>query len=312
MTFFTRIPQWLKATVGLAVLTALIVNLDWSALYGGMRTLRWPLLGIAALLYPVALLCNAGKWSAALRLHDLSGRFRYLLRVGCIAFFLNNLLPSAIGGDIYRVYRTSVAGATSRAISAVLLERVVGLSVLLLNGLVGALLLAEANSLARVYLIACLGGLAMATLVAVLAVAGRGWVASMVTSARFLQPVVTNVRLIARRHLAWLSLIAYSVAFQAVAAAATYFVFAAVGAELTLAGALLLNVAAGLAAILPISISGIGVVEGSIVGAGVALGVGYDLAFLAAIVLRSLSLITSLGCGVVYACEGKKRSMQTA
>jgi uncharacterized membrane protein YbhN (UPF0104 family) len=81
---------------------------------------------------------------------------------------------------------------------------------------------------------------------------------------------------------------------------------------LTLSAALLIKVAAGLAAVLPISISGIGVIEGSIVGAGVALGVGYDSAFLAAMILRVLSLITGLGCGVVYAFEGKQRAMQTA
>ena len=67
-----------------------------------------------------------------------------------------------------------------------------------------------------------------------------------------------------------------------------------------------------MAAILPISISSIGVVEGSIVGAGVALGVDYDSAFLAAIVLRGLSLVTSLGCGVVYAFEGGRRPVQIA
>jgi uncharacterized membrane protein YbhN (UPF0104 family) len=77
-----------------------------------------------------------------------------------------------------------------------------------------------------------------------------------------------------------------------------------VGDDLTISGALLITVAAGFAAVLPISISGIGVVEGSIVGAGVALGIDYDAAFLAAIVLRGLSLATSLVCGVVYAVEG--------
>jgi uncharacterized protein (TIRG00374 family) len=162
--FVSRIPQWLKAFVGLVVLAALILNLEWSALHAGMQTLRWPLIGIAALLYPIAILLNAVKWSAALRLHDLSFRFGYLLRTGCIGFFFNNLLPSAIGGDIYRVYRSATGGATSRAVSAVVLERVVGLSVLLLNGLVGALLLHESNALARVYVVWCLGGVVAATL----------------------------------------------------------------------------------------------------------------------------------------------------
>jgi uncharacterized membrane protein YbhN (UPF0104 family) len=302
----------LKAFVGVIVLAVLILNLEWSSLYGGMQMLRWPLIGVAALMYPIAILLNAVKWSAALRLHDLSFRFGYLLRTGCIGFFLNNLLPSAIGGDIYRVYRSATAGATSQAVSAVVLERAVGLSVLLLNGMVGALLLGESNSLARVYLIWCLGGLAAATLAAALVVAGRTEMASAVASSRFLQPVIANLRRIARLHPAWISLIVYSVAFQIVAAAATFVAFRAVGADLTMSGALLVTVAAGLAAVLPISISGIGIVEGSIVGAGVALGVDYDAAFLAAIVLRGLSLVTSLICGIVYAFEGGQRSVQIA
>ena len=167
--------------------------------------------------------------------------------------------------------------ATSRAVSAVVLERLVGLSVLLLNGLVGALLLAESNSLARVYLIWCLGGLVVATLAVALVVAGRSEVASAIASSRFLQPVIANLRRIARRHPACVSLIVYSVAFQIVAATVTLAAFRAVGADLTISRALLITAAAGLAAVLPISISGIGVVEGSIVGAGVALRIDYDL-----------------------------------
>jgi glycosyltransferase 2 family protein len=309
VTFVSRIPRWLKVSVGLLLLSALISRLDWSALSGAVRTLRWPLIGAAALLYPAALLLNAAKWSAALRLHDLSFRFAYLLRTGCIGFFVNNLLPSAIGGDIYRVYKSSTAGATSQAVSAVVLERLVGLFVLLLNGIVGALLLLGSSSLARVYLIVCLSGLAVATVVAMVSVVGRSKIASTVESSQRLQPIIANLRRIARPHPAWMQLIAYSVAFQIVSAGTTFLTFLAVGADVTISRALLITVAAGLAAVLPISISGIGIVEGSTVGAGIALGVDYDSAFLAAIVLRALSLATSLGCGIVYAFEGHRRSI---
>jgi uncharacterized protein (TIRG00374 family) len=303
----------LKACVGLLLLAALVLQLDWSALSDGVQRLLWPLVGAAALLYPLALLLNAAKWSAALRLHDLSFPFGYLLRTGCIGFFVNNLLPSAIGGDLYRVYRSSGAGATSQAVSAVVLERLVGLCVLLLNGVLGAILLVGSSSLARVYLVWALGGVVLATAVVALLVVGRhGKIAAAVASSPRLQPVLANFRRIARPHPAWTSLIVYSIAFQLVAASATYVAFAAVGADLTVSRALLVTAAAGLAAVVPISISGIGVVEGSIIGAGVALGVDYDAAFLAAIVLRALSLVTSLGCGIVYMFEGGRPAIQTA
>lgn len=312
MRFASRIPRWSRACVALLLLAVLALNLDWSALYAGMQRLQWPLIVVAALLYPVAMLLNAAKWSAALRLHDLSFRFGYLLRTGCIGFFLNNLLPSAIGGDVYRVYRSSAPGATSQAVSAVVLERLVGLAVLLFNGLVGAVLLSESSALARAYLTWCLGGFVVAALFAVLVVVCHKTMASKVASYRRLQPVIANLRRIARRHPGWARLILFSVAFQLVAVLVTLIAFLAVGADVAVSGAVLITVAAGLAAVLPISISGIGVVEGSIVGAGIALGVDYDSAFLAALVLRGLSLVTSLGCGIVYVFEGGRRSLQAA
>jgi hypothetical protein len=258
------------------------------------------------------MLLNAAKWSAALRLHDLSFRFGYLLRTGCIGFFVNNLLPSAIGGDVYRIYRSSMGGATSQAVSAVVVERVVGLAVLLLNGLLGAAWLFESNALARGYVIWCLAAIAVVALLVGLVAVCHENLASKVASVRWLQPVVANLQRIARRHAAWVPLVLFSVAFQLAAAAATFVALRAVGVEVTVAAALLITVAAGLAAVLPISISGIGVVEGSIVGAGVALGVDYDSAFLAALLLRGLSLATSFGCGIVYVFEGGRRSLQTA
>ena len=61
-----------------------------------------------------------------------------LLRILLSASFLNNFLPTAIGGDIYRVYRTVPQGTRSRAVSAVLLDRVVGLLSLMLIGAIGS------------------------------------------------------------------------------------------------------------------------------------------------------------------------------
>ena len=281
----------------------LFSQLDWSELAVQLDSVSWPLIGAAALLYPTALLMNAAKWSAALRLHDLSFGFRHLLRISCIGFFVNNLLPSAIGGDIYRVYRTGGNGATSQAISAVLVERGVGLAAMLANGLLGAILLARSNELARIYIVWCLGAFAAAAVVVVLYGFGQHRLNRALEASPRLRPISANIKRIARVHPAWLALIGYSFVFQLLVAASVLLVFAAVGAPLSVGGALVATVAAGLAAIVPISISGLGVVEGSIVGVGVALGVPYDAALLAALVLRGLSLICSLACGIVYALD---------
>src|SRR5687768_10872082 len=192
---------------------AMILQLDWPTVAKQLHTLHWPIIAAAALLYPAALLLNAAKWWTALRLHDLRFRFNHLLRAGCVGVFLNNLLPTAIGGDIYRVYRTSNAGSTSQAVSAVLLERVVGLAVMLLNGLVGAVWLMNSSALARVYVVWAVGGFVIAGAVLILCTCFHAQLGSALLS-RHLQPVVANLRRIARPHRAWPSLIIYSVAFQ--------------------------------------------------------------------------------------------------
>src|SRR5690606_41154889 len=75
---------------------------------------------------------------------------------------------------------------------------------------------------------------------------------------------------------------------------------AAAGSPVSIAAAAVVTAAAGIAAVLPISISGLGVVEGSIVGAAVAVGADYDAAVLAALLVRLLSLAVGAGCGLLY------------
>jgi uncharacterized protein (TIRG00374 family) len=133
-----------------------------------------------------------------------------------------------------------------------------------------------------------------------------GWLdrlRALLARVTWLEPVRTNLRRTARARREWVPLIAASFLFQVLAAAVVYLVFAGIGSEVSVAAAALITAAAGLASVLPISISGIGVVEGSIAGTAVALGADYDAAVLAAIVLRLLALAVSAACGLLYLTE---------
>jgi len=83
----------------------------------------------------------------------------------------------------------------------------------------------------------------------------------------------------------------------------THMLFVAVGSEPTLAQTAFIVGLAGLASTIPISINGLGVTEGSIVGAAVALGLGPEEALLVGILSRALVLPLTLACGVLYAAE---------
>ena len=61
--------------------------------------------------------------------------------------------------------------------------------------------------------------------------------------------------------------------------------------------------AAGVATILPVSINGLGVVEGAFVGSALALDVPYEPALIVAILLRVLLVPYALLFGLIYAFE---------
>ena len=119
----------------------------------------------------------------------------------------------------------------------------------------------------------------------------------------WLDPVRANLRRVLRPRREWVGLVAASCAFQVLAIAVIYFAFAAIGREISIAAAAVITAAAGIASVLPISISGLGVVEGSIAGTAVAVGVDYDSAVIAAVLARLLALVISAACGLLYLTE---------
>jgi uncharacterized membrane protein YbhN (UPF0104 family) len=300
------IPRWVKGLVAGVLLAALAMGVDWAQLPKHLARLDWTVGLIAMLVVAAELPVNATKWRWSLRLHDVRFPWLYLFRTGCFGFFFNNFLPSAIGGDVYRVIRTAggVESERSRAVSAVLVERVVGLIAMLLNGLVGALFLMGSYALADWYVQLALAGIAGALVLGGLVWAGLfRRLQQRLASVAFLAPVWANMRRIGRLRFEWLPLIAASFAFQFMAAAVVYLAFLGIGESVPVSAAMLITAAAGIASVLPISISGIGVVEGSIAGTAVALGVSYEGGVLAAIIVRLVVLPVSAACGLLYLTE---------
>lgn len=294
-------PRWLKVCVAGALLAALVAGVDWPALPQKLARLEWWAFALALVVTVAQMPLNASKWGWSLRLHDVRLPWPFLLRASCTAYFFNNFLPSAIGGDVYRVYRTvPPGGEKSRAISAVLVERAVGLAVMLANGAFGALLLWNDTPVARSYVTVV--AIAATAAIAALPFVGR------LASVPFLAPLAGNLRRIARPRSEWARLVAMSCVFQLAVALVLYLGFRSVGVDLSIAAALLITAAGGIASVLPISISGLGVVEGAIAGAAVALGVQYDQAVLGAIAIRLVVIPVSAACGIVYLWDDGARA----
>lgn len=287
----------LRIVVSCALLLVLFFSIDWSTVPGYVEQLTPGVATLVIVIFAVQLAISAWKWQWALRIHGLRYTYPFLSRVLVIGFFLNNFLPTSIGGDAYRVYRTlPTTPPKSRAISAVILERVVGFAALLALGLLGALALYYTNTLARTYVLlaACGGAVAIALFV---------FAGPRILRSTKLAPITDNLRSIHAAGGKWVPLIALSFLFQVQAVIVLYLLFHSLGAPLSLEQAALIAAAAGLATIIPLSINGLGIVEATIAGTAVAVGVSYEAGLVVAVLMRLLLLPLTLAAGLLYAFE---------
>jgi glycosyltransferase 2 family protein len=296
-----------KFVVAAALLAVLAWNVEWGEAAGLVGRLSWWTLAVTLAGMVCELSLSVWKWSRALNMHGLDFPYGYLFRSACAGYFFNNFLPTSVGGDAYRVYRTLPAdGYRSRAVSAVLVDRVSGFGALLTLGALGAGWMLRDSAIAQVYLALYLwaGSAAFGLLLALRC----GWFRSLANRLRALKAfdaVLHNMEHLKRSPTAWLAQIALSFAFQLTSVAIVYWLFAQTGPPVPFAACALIAAAAGMAAVLPVSINGIGLMEGSFVLTAVALGAGYDEALLVAVVRRLMIAFVSLLCGLVYLAEGK-------
>ncbi len=300
-----RLNRALRIVSCVILLSLLAYGIDWQAMPGYLARLSWQGTLLSTCALAASFVISPWKWQAALKIHDLHFKLFYLVTSNGIGFFLNNFLPTGIGGDAYRIMSTwPKEGYRSRAISAVVIERIVGFAALLAIGNIGAFALMAHSRTARVFiLLSALGGLLGGALV--LAVYA-GWVKALterLRSATFVDAVRHNFQYLRHAGRKWLPLLAISLLFQTIAIANIYILFQSLGTPVSWALCAMLGAVAGLATLVPLSINGLGVVEGSFAGTAMALGIEYEAALAVAVLIRLLVLPASLAFGVWYALD---------
>ncbi len=121
-----------KWFISLLLLVFILLKTDVSSLWGLLRSTNVALLGIAALLILITHYINAVKIARILpERHSLSiGR---LTAINFVGTFMNNLLPTRIGGDVARIYFINKKLASKRvSIAVVLIDRASGIAVQML------------------------------------------------------------------------------------------------------------------------------------------------------------------------------------
>lgn len=302
-----------KIVVSVSLITILLWRVEWGEIAEKGVRFDPMLLLLGFLLLCVQYPLSAWKWQKSLRLHGIEQPFPRLLRIACIAFFFNNFLPTAIGGDAYRAYR--VFGYSRRkvhAISAVVVERILGILALLALGYVAAAYLVitdqvlDPDVIRWILIVATAGGL-LTLLAWKLDFPAVRRLGQRIIHVDKLEPIADSFRVIQdnRGHL--LGLTGLSLLFQAVAIVTIAVLFAAIGVPGAVAESAFTAAAAGVASMLPISINGVGVMEGSFVLAALEAELPYSESVVIALFLRGFMILSSVAFGIVYAMEPKEQ-----
>jgi uncharacterized membrane protein YbhN (UPF0104 family) len=136
----SRLFAAVRVAATVAIIVGLIIKLSPGDLRAAIRDCDpWMMTGAALMMFAVQALVTV-KWFVLTRARDVQLPFVRIARAYCVGNLLTNVLPSAVGGDVYRVYRVQ-REAKARAADvtmSVLYERATGYGAMTCLGALGA------------------------------------------------------------------------------------------------------------------------------------------------------------------------------
>ena len=303
---------FIKAVISICMIAWLLSNVDWNLLLENLKIMDPLAILVVFTIFSLQFPISTWKWRLSLALHQLHYEFGFLLKVISIGFFFNNFLPTSIGGDAYRVLKTVPdEGYKSRAVSAVLLDRIIGFAVLVFLGFLGGVIFLthERNPLVETYVWLCLlgGGFTLGLLLLLKLGFLKGYIQKL-KNVKKLDILVHNLAHIWRNPGLIIRIIGVSIFFQMLSIFAIGLLFNSMGSGGSYEQYAVIAAVVGLASVIPLSINGIGIIEGAFAVSAVQLGLGYNEAIIVAFMLRILVLPLSLICGLVYLLDGSGRT----
>jgi len=290
----------LKFLISLTLLTVIFFKLDWSKAAELFRFSDPAWWAVALLTTFGAVVISAYKWQLILKSQRVRITVSRLTSSYLIGLFLNNFLPTSMGGDVFRAYDVArISGETPKAIASVIAERVLAMATLAVSAIAGLLFgYGLTGRFAWMVVFFCFGcGLL------VWASLDIRWVGYLTRRISFIdtdkirwkvEEARSALQAPVRDRQTLVSVLLLSVVFQAVVVAVHLAVFKALGIDVDLLLLMIFVPIVSAAAMLPISINGIGVHQGTsillygAVGISVTQATAQSLGFLFIVMLASL------------------------
>jgi uncharacterized protein (TIRG00374 family) len=238
------------------------------------------------------------KWQRILSIHKIKFDFAKLHQYYLTALFFNNFLPSNIGGDTYRVYKT-LRNPISKAAAlvAVFFERITGIWALILFGFIGGVVtfLQKPFSIPHFDVIITLLGLAVIGPAVAFLMSGH---LKLLVQSKFIPGKIIKLFQILndyrRNGKDTLQIIFISLLFHMFTLFWMMLLIRAIGTECSIFSLVLAVTISNLVAILPISLNGIGLLDGSFIFVMGMLGMEYEFSLMFMLIIRLFTLVISL------------------
>jgi uncharacterized protein (TIRG00374 family) len=313
---------FVKLTVTTALLTILLARTPVHEISMKLRAMAPVTLGLAVALLFIISLTITLRWGLILRHFGPKVRWLGLWRYTMIGGFFNQALPSAVGGDLFRVWYARKNNVSFRdAIATVLVDRLLGLAALTAVAMVGAPFVLSRSG-AQPLLMASLAAIAIVLAASAVFLSLdrlEGWIASLPRRSSIGTAPAAVHRLMGtgawaarntRKMLrAWPDgpiALGISLVNQLLVGYVAFLLLADMGGSVALGWVLVLFPAVLLLSMLPISLGGWGVRESAMVVAFGLVDVPADAALSASILYGLCLLLASLPGGVLWLTERRK------
>ena len=311
--FKKRLPLALKFLVSGLLIWFLLANVDLDAAKERVLAIAPGMVALATAIFLVQLVIGAMRWRAVLDAIGAPLPFARAVRFFFIGAFFSQTLPSSVGGDAVRIYKTWRAGLTlGAAVNGVMLERIAAVVALVTlvaatqpfflprvgEDTAGWIISAVALSVA-----ATVAGMVVLLVLDRLPVSLRGW--RLVRGLARLGVDARKVFLVPRaagKALGW------GVAGHVNLTLGVYVLALGLKLDVTWVDCIVLFPPALLLTTLPISIAGWGVREGAMVAVFALVGVPTDGALVLSILFGLLDALISLPGGIVWVLSGDRRA----
>lgn len=303
----TSLPGRIVISAALLVLVAM--SIDWGTLDRSLSGAAWGWFGLGTVLIGVALVVGAVRWHLLLHGARLPTRPGETLRAYWIGTFSNNFLPTGYGGDAVRAWLVGRSGKPlARAFTSVFVDRGVALVALFFLGWVGlAIVPVEVPSglAAPFWITTALGVILTAWTIVMLRRRGMGRFLPA-----FVRPsaseVAQTLRIYGRDHRLQIETLALSVGYQVISVASLWCLAEALKLDISPATLAVVAPLVLIATLVPISVAGFGVREGTYIVLLGEVGVSSGDAALLSVFSVVVLAIASLPGGVAIALgQGK-------